>query len=109
VHVFPLAWEGWTPADPIHETEMNREPFPESTKGLDSMADTYRALLQSGGLSEDKETVEHLVDGKPLETIVEVFDVEGEPQERVWKLVVPVTPEPVSYELVGDAPGEVPN
>jgi hypothetical protein len=74
------------------------------------MADTYRALLQSGGLSEDKETVENFVDGKPRETITEVFDVEGESQERVWRLVVPVTPEPVSYELVGDAPGEeVPN
>jgi hypothetical protein len=73
------------------------------------MADTYRALLQSGGLSEGKETVENFVDGKPRETIVEVFDVDGEAQERVWRLVIPVTPEPVSYELVGDTPGEVPN
>jgi hypothetical protein len=93
----------------IRETEVNREPFPESTKRLYSMADTYRALLQSGGLSEDKETVENFVDGKPRETIVEVFDVDGEAQERVWKLVIPVTSEPVSYELVGDTPGEVPN
>lgn len=89
--------------------QMNREPFPESTKGLDSMADTYRALLQSGGLAEDKETVESFVDGKPKETIVEVFDTDGEAQERVWRLVVPVTPEPISYELVGDSPSEVPN
>jgi hypothetical protein len=73
------------------------------------MADTYRALLQSGGLSEDKETVENFVDGKPRETIVEVFDVDGEAQERVWRLVIPVTAEPVSYELIGDTPGEVPN
>jgi hypothetical protein len=73
------------------------------------MADTYRALLQSGGLSEGKETVEHFVDGKPRETIVEVFDAEGEAQERVWRLVVPVTPEPDSYELVGDTPQEIPN
>ena len=73
------------------------------------MADTYRALLQSSGLSEGKETVEHFVDGKPRESIVEVFETEGESQERVWRLVVPVTPEPISYELVGDTPTEIPN
>jgi hypothetical protein len=73
------------------------------------MADTYRALLQSGGLSESTERVEHLVDGQPRDTIVETFEVDGEPQERVWKLVKPVTEDPVAYELVGDAPGEIPN
>jgi hypothetical protein len=73
------------------------------------MADTYRALLQSGGLSENTERVEQLVDGHPRDTIVETFDVDGEAQERVWKLVKPVTDEPVAYELVGDAPGEIPN
>jgi hypothetical protein len=73
------------------------------------MADTYRALLQSGGLGEDQEIVEELIEGSPRESIVEVFDVDGEPQERVWKLVTPVTEEPVAYELMGDAPGEVPN
>ncbi|CAD6003255.1 hypothetical protein [Agreia sp. COWG] len=73
------------------------------------MADTYRALLQSGGLSEDKETVETYVDGSPKETITEAFEVEGTTQERVWKLAVPVTEEPIAYELVGDTPREVPN